>query len=446
MDKADRPAASAEVTTIFALSSGVLPAGLAVVRMSGPAALNVALALTGRSRLVARHMHFGTFTAGNGQVIDTGMTVFFPSPRSATGEDCVELHVHGSRAVLRRLLDELSAYPGLRPAAPGEFTRRALENGRIDVFEAEALADLIEAETEAERQFAIGHAGQRHRLLYSSWRERLLTVRALLEADIDFSDQDDLSSPVSLGVRPVLEDLLRELDGHRHAYRKAHILKSGLDVVIVGPPNAGKSSLLNTLADRDLAIVSTRSGTTRDLIEATLAFDGFKVRMTDTAGIQVTSDEIERMGMERASNRAAEADLVIYLDDGRGEDIGLDELEGARVIRVRSKVDLPGPPPVPGSLCISTVTGEGIGELIGIIVDRARDAAPRAGELIPWSARHKKQLSRAAIYLGSAISTDQAELVAEDLRGATASLSRLIGDLDVEQMLDAIFSRFCIGK
>jgi len=429
--------------TIFALSSGALPAGIAVVRLSGPNVRSALAEMTGK----VPEPRVATFTdirARDGSVIDRGLTLFFPGPASFTGEDVAELNLHGSRAVVARLLEELANVPGFRSAEQGEFTKRAFLNGKMDLTEAEALGDLIEAETEAQRRFAMMNSAGGQRLLYESWRARLIHARAMLEADLDFSDQEDVPGSVAETIRSDLEELARGIEEHIAGFRRAEILRSGFDVVIVGPPNAGKSSLLNALARREVAIVSDEPGTTRDLIEVSLDLDGIKVRVTDTAGLRHATGKVEAIGIERARKRAEKADLVVQLHDlSAGNSI--DVISGALI--VGSKCDLVRAPWFEG-LRISARSGDGIRLLLDEIARQARLAAGNVNEVLPARSRHVEYLSRAVAFLHDAIAGfgGQVELEAEALRQSADQLGRITGQVDVEDILDVIFSKFCIGK
>lgn len=429
--------------TIFALSSGALPAGVAVVRLSGPMVRPALENLFGRVP-EPRHAAYGRVTGDNGVLIDNGLAFFFPAPASFTGEDVAEFHLHGGRAVVARMLDELSALPGMRSAEQGEFTKRAFLNGKLDLTSAEALADLIESETEAQRRFALSNASGRQRELYDGWRDRLVNARAMLEAELDFSDQEDVPDSVSEPVRRELDTLTREMETHIEGFHRAEILRSGFDVVIVGPPNAGKSSLLNALARRDVALVSDEPGTTRDLIEVSLDLGGIKTRITDTAGIREGAGKVEHMGIERAKTRAGEADLVVQLMDLTNPD-GMRPVEGALV--VGSKCDLPSAVNFEG-LHISVRTGEGLTELLSEIETRAKAASGGVSDVLPAQQRHRELLVRALGHVQDACDRfgAQAELQAEALRLASQEIGRITGQVDVEDILGAIFSRFCIGK
>ena len=384
----------------------------------------------------------------DGSLLDEGLTLFFPGPRSFTGEDCAEFHIHGGRAVVDALLRAICEIEGCRLAQAGEFSRRAFENGKMDLLTAEATADIVTAETEAQRRFAAQNGGGGHAALYAKWRSRLIRARALVEAELDFSDEADVPGSVSDQVWDEVATLRGEVDAHVSGYRKAEMLRDGFDVVLLGAPNSGKSSLLNALARRDAAIVTSEPGTTRDLIEVALDIDGLKVRVTDTAGIRETEGLVERLGIERALARAREAGLVLVLEDVTAP-LPI-EATAQQVMRVGTKIDLLDGRQQASSydFTISCVSGEGLAELLEHIALRARRAAPQAGELIPWRLRHVELLAECARHLDSALgNTDVGlELRSEELRLAATALGRISGAVDVEDLLDVIFGQFCIGK
>jgi tRNA modification GTPase len=393
---------------------------------------------------------FGALRLADGSPLDEGLTLFFPAPRSFTGEDCAEFHIHGGRAVVDALLRAICAIEGCRLAQAGEFSRRAFENGKMDLLTAEATADIVTAETEAQRRFAAQNGEGGHAALYADWRRRLIQARALIEAELDFSDEADVPGSVSDQVWDEVATLRKSIEAHISGYGKAEMLRDGFDVVLLGAPNAGKSSLLNALARRDAAIVTPEPGTTRDLIEVVLDVDGLKVRVTDTAGIRKTDGLVERLGIERALARARTAGLVLVLEDMTAplpiETYGMQQ----RILKVGTKVDLlDGRRDVSRyDFTISCVSCEGLQELLNYVADRARTAAPRMGELIPWRMRHVELLSECAKHLTAALGDADAglELRSEDLRLAANALGRISGAVDTEDLLDMIFGQFCIGK
>lgn len=438
-----------ERDTIVALSSGRLPAGIAVVRISGPKTRFVLETIIG-SVPEPRSARYGTFADGAGTHIDSGITLFFQAPASFTGEDSAELHAHGGKAVVAALLDALCAIEGVRLAEAGEFTRRAFLNGKVDLLKAEALADLVSAETEAQRRFAVLNSHGGHKELYAGWRQRLIHARAMIEAEMDFSDEADVPGSVADQIWADIDRMSGEIQRHIAGFRRAEIIRDGFDVVILGAPNAGKSSLLNALAKRDAAIVTDEPGTTRDLIEVVLDLDGRKVRVTDTAGLREGGGTVETIGIEKAIARARGADLVLLLKDMANPGPVTELPEGLPLLRIGTKYDLlPSEPDSDGyDVCISVASGYGLDRLLQEISNRAEVALGKSVDLIPWRERHVALLSEASKFLESARSAKQAgyELRAEDLRLASERIGRISGAVDVEDLLDVIFSQFCIGK
>jgi tRNA modification GTPase len=434
--------------TIVALSSGHLPAGVAVIRISGPHSRFVTETISG-SLPKARHAAYRTLKRSDGSVLDSGLVLFFPGPASFTGEDVVEFQVHGGRAMVAAMLGALVSFDGVRHAEPGEFTRRAFLNGRLDLTETEALADLINAETEAQRRVAILNAGGAQRDLYAGWRKRLIHARAMIEADIDFADEDDVPGSVADTVWMDVGAILGEITHHIDGFHAAEIIRDGYDVVILGAPNVGKSSLLNALARREAAIVTEEAGTTRDLIEVALDVNGLRVRITDTAGIRSDVGFVEAIGIERARERARSADLVLVLQD-MSEHAPIDmEFGGTSALRIGTKSDLAqGAGEDLYDLTISTKDGRGLAELLAEIGVRAAVAVGSVGEVLPSRARHVELHKGTVDYMQEDTeSTDLAtELRCESLRLASHTLGRIAGTVDVEDLLDVIFSQFCIGK
>jgi tRNA modification GTPase len=438
--------------SIVALSSGRLPAGIAIIRISGPQT-RFALETIAGSVPNPRTAAYRRMRDATGSPIDSGLVLFFPGPNSFTGEDCGELHTHGGKAVVAALLEALTELPRMRLADAGEFTRRAFLNGKLDLLEAEALADLISAETEAQRRLAVHNSDGAQGALYLEWRRRLIHARAMIEAELDFADESDVPGSVADTVWRDTRRLLDDIRAHISGYRKAEMIREGFDVVILGAPNAGKSSLLNTLARRDAAIVSDEPGTTRDLVELALDLDGAKVRLTDTAGIRSGAGKVEAIGIDRAKARAAMADLVLHLVDVEAPtDLSLD-LPGVRLLTIGTKADLLANQDQAGGkdrfdFLVSSLTGEGIPELLAVIAKYATDATGNAGEVLPSRLRHVGLLQETATYLEAALDANDrgVELRADDLRLAADRLGRISGAVDVEDLLDVIFSEFCIGK
>ncbi|MDQ0346867.1 tRNA uridine-5-carboxymethylaminomethyl(34) synthesis GTPase MnmE [Ancylobacter vacuolatus] len=447
--------ASGGADTIAAVSSGSGGA-VAVLRLSGPQAGAVLVALAGRLP-EPRRAHLARLRhPTSGEVLDQGLALWFPGPRSATGEDMAELQIHGGRAVVAAVLGAVLDVPGLRPAEAGEFTRRAFLNGRIDLTEAEGLADLIGAQTEAQRRLAFahafGHLGQR----VEEWRRRLIRAMALIEAGIDFADEDDVPAGARALARPEVEALHAELTAAL-ADRRGALVREGALIAIAGLPNAGKSSLINALAQRDIAIVSDEPGTTRDLLEVALDLDGHKATLVDTAGLREAESKVEAEGIRRARARMAEADLVLWVHDvsaGPAPEAA-PSLETERPLwLVANKIDRAGPAasapaawPV-RSFAISAAGGQGLEELTralgGFIATRAEGEHPA---LI--RARHRASAGEADSHLTLALEQWERlddELLAEELRLAARALGRMTGVIGVEDLLDVVFREFCIGK
>jgi tRNA modification GTPase len=446
--------------TIFALSSGRPPSAIAIVRVSGPLAAAALTSLAGRM-LVPRMATRVLLRDANQTPIDDAVVLWFPGPASATGEDVAEFHVHGGRAVLAALFAALSGLAGVRAAEPGEFTRRAFENGKLDLTEAEALDDLIHADTDRQRRQALrqlkGLLGDRAR----DWRAQITEASALIEAGIDFSDEGDVPAELLAPALTKIETLLGEIQKVLAAQGRSERLRDGLVVAIAGPPNVGKSTLMNQLARREVAIVSPHAGTTRDIIEVQLDLDGYPVTVIDTAGIRETDDPVEQEGVRRARARAAEADLVLWMIDAQHES---DPDQGdAPVWVVRNKIDLdavefgsPGVPPAVGlrrgrggtDLKISASRGDGIPQLMAAVIGFARDYFGSGEDGLIGRQRQRQLLQQTAALLqrSMTVMSEGEELAAEELRAAALSLGRLLGRVDVEDILDAIFRDFCIGK
>ena len=449
-------------STIFALSSAPGRAGVAVVRVSGPnagMALNLMAPKRPKPRYAAgrRIIHPRT-----GEIIDRGVVLWFPAPSSFTGEDVAEFQLHGSTAVIRAVLVALAELPACRPAEAGEFARRAFENGKLDLVEAEGLADLIDAETEAQRRQAIRQAGGALSRLYESWRTRLIEACALVEAAIDFSDEGDVALDAFTQGRTAVAGLDVEIRRHLADGYRGEIVRGGFRVVLVGPPNVGKSSLLNTLARRDAAIVSAEAGTTRDVIEVRLDLAGLAVVVSDTAGIRETTGAVEREGIRRSLERAREAELIIWLTDIHTPAPAIPEQLreiADRILPVVNKTDLAvsdAAPDLPDDMvAISVATGAGLDLLTERIAAIAtarvgEDMVTGDGGLIPalTQDRHRRLLEECRDALVAFLDGDanQTELRAEDLRRAASALGRITGRIDVEDVLDQVFGRFCIGK
>ncbi|MDR6432819.1 tRNA uridine-5-carboxymethylaminomethyl(34) synthesis GTPase MnmE [Brucella pseudogrignonensis] len=435
------------IDTIFALSSGRLPSGVAVVRISGPQVRFVIETIIGAT-IEPRYAAYKTVRARNGDAIDKGLALFFPGPNSFTGEDCAEFHLHGGIAVVEKLLEELSTFPNCRIAEAGEFTRRAFTNGKMDLTIAEGLADLIAAETEGQRRLALQVASGAQRQLYTDWRQRLIRARALIEAELDFADESDVPGSVSVQVWEQLKTLRSEIIRHIEGGKRAAMLRDGLHVVIAGAPNAGKSSLLNFLAGREIAIISEEAGTTRDLLEVKLNLGGIPVYVTDTAGLRETTSQVERIGIERARERVAEADLVLLLEDMQNPIPVSLENGDADIWRVGTKADLVTSDSSNWQYFISTLTTDGLDRLLDALQQFAEARIGLINDAVPTRQRHINLLQSTISEIDIAAEREDLplELRAENMRRASQYLGRITGDVDVEEILDVIFSQFCIGK
>lgn len=433
--------------TIFALSSGRLPSGVAVVRASGPKVRFIIETILG-SGIEPRYAAYKTFRSRNGDAIDRGLALFFPGPHSFTGEDCVEFHLHGGIAVVEKLLQELGEIVGCRIAEAGEFTRRAFTNGKMDLTIAEGLVDLIAAETEGQRRLALQVASGAQRQLYTEWRQKLVRARAFIEAELDFADESDVPGSVSDQVWRSLHALQKEIEQHIASGKRAAMLRDGLHVVIAGAPNAGKSSLLNFLAGREVAIISDEAGTTRDLLEVKLDLNGIPVYVTDTAGLRETESAVEKIGIERARERASEADLILLLEDMNDPmDVTLDEAD-VEIWRIGTKADLTKKQDARWTFYISIKNGSGLDELLASLQSFAETRIGQINDAVPTRQRHINLLRSTLTEIEIAAGRDDLplELRAENMRRASQYLGRITGDVDVEEILDVIFSQFCIGK
>lgn len=431
----------ARAETIFALSTASGRSGVAIIRVSGPNAGYALEKLSGEPKPAVRTAALRRFSGASGE-IDRGLVLWFEGPASFTGEDSVEFHIHGGRAIVEAMLQALSAVGGLRPAEPGEFTRRAVVNGKLDLTRAEALADLIDAETEGQRRQALRQYDGVLYELYEDWRTRLIGAAAWAEAAIDFADEE-IPEAVFEKSRSALGDIIQEIQTHLDDRHRGELVRDGLNLTVIGNPNVGKSSLVNALAKRDVAIVSDIAGTTRDVIEVHLNLGGYLVTLADTAGLRQTSDAIESEGVRRALARARAADLVILLQDGTAAKGAA--FEGADLV-VWNKSDLPWPEPREG-LTLSLKTGEGLDVLVAALTEKVRQKLETSAEAPPITrARHRHALEEAVAALARARAVSEPELMAEDVRLAMRAIGRITGKVDVEDLLDVIFRDFCIGK
>ncbi len=459
MTSAFAPAAGAR-STIFARASGAGRAGVAVYRLSGPGSFEIAAALTG-GLTPPRIASLRTVRDGAGDAIDEGLVILFPGPASFTGEDVAEFHLHGSLAVERALFDALIAL-GARPAEAGEFTRRALINGKLDLAEVEGLADLLDAETALQRKAALGQLGGRLSALAEGWRSRLVAIMAPLEAEIDFPDEEGVPAEIAARAAPEIEAMLAELETVRAGARRARAARDGVKIAVVGAPNAGKSSLLNALAGSDRAIVSDLPGTTRDIVEARLDLGGTLATLFDTAGLRdLPADAVEAEGIRRTRIKMEQADLRIlvvdvsretsYLEAGARYDLGYD-LSDEKDLVVFNKVDanplFVAPNVSRETFSLSALTGAGVPVLLKRLTEIAGELSALSVDAGLTRVRHEEAVNEAIGHLEAARAKIAAapELAAEDIRLAARALGTITGAVGVEDILAAIFSSFCIGK
>jgi len=426
--------------TIFALSSGQPPAAVGILRISGPGAGHALKSLTGGlpEPRVASLSKITDMVSG--ELLDSALCLWFPGPNSATGEDLAEIHCHGGRAVIRAIEAALEQIDGLRRAEPGEFTRRAFTHGKMDLAEAEGLSDLLFAETELQRKAAVRNAGGALSRKVDDWQQQILQLSAQVEAELDFSDEDDVApeqaAMVQNAARPLVEEMRNLL-----ARPRAEKLRDGIRVVLGGPPNSGKSTLLNALVEREAAIVSDIAGTTRDVIEVPIALGGIPFLFIDTAGVRESGAEtIEQIGIDRAHQQFAAADIILWLGD-EGQGPGADGL-----VEVSSRSDHPDhSPKASGSFTLSPVSGQGMDALVDYLVTRAKDILPD-GDQVSVNARQADRLTAASESLAAMIDEPDYLIVAEHLRMARKALDEITGKASTEDMLDGLFGKFCIGK
>lgn len=446
--------------TIFALSSGAGRAGVAVIRISGPGAGSALEALAGRLP-PPRLATLGRLRdPGDASPLDDALILWFPGPQSYTGEDVAELHVHGGTAVVAAMLDVLGRQPGLGMAEPGDFTRRAFLSGKLDLTGAEGLIDLIDAETQAQRRQALRQSDGRLGRLYDGWRERLTGLLAHFEAAIDFPDEE-LPDTLEDAVQGDILGIAKELTLHLEDNQRGERLRDGIYIAILGPPNVGKSSLLNLLSRRDAAIVSAQAGTTRDVVEVRLDLGGYPVILADTAGLRDSTDAIEAEGVRRARMHAGFSDLklVVFDSTAEGHESAVAEAAGlidGDTIVVRNKIDLLSgkgrPRSAPGgdkalAICdLSVLTGDGVERFLKVLCDAVVARIGQASTPVITRARHREAVRSCCDALDRALGAGEAALAAEDLRLAVRALGRITGAIDVEDLLDVIFRDFCIGK
>jgi tRNA modification GTPase len=435
--------------TIFAMVTAPGRAAVAICRVSGPCTREALARLAGgvpapRHAQLARLLH-----PESGEAIDDGLVLFFPAPRSYTGEDCAELQVHGGIAISRALVDVLGSM-GLRPAGPGEFTRRAFLNDKLDLAQAEGVADLVDAETEFQRRQALrqleGHLSRQ----VEEWRRGLISLGALVEAELDFADEGDVGVLITKNIIAEVIQLRNQMHQALRSAHNAERTRDGLRVVIAGAPNAGKSTLLNALARRDVAIVSQHPGTTRDALEVRLDLGGYPMMMTDTAGLRESADPVERIGVDRAFARAEAADLVLWLVEPGSDAVTPPGFAGpVTVWTVATKCDIGAPVPTLAKLAISAATGAGLDRLEDALERFAGETLEIGGEVPALTReRHRQAMTTACEALGRIVESSSLppEIVAEEIRVAQQAVGRIAGRVDVEDVLGEIFGRFCIGK
>ena len=432
--------------TIFAPATASGKAGVAVIRVSGPFALESIKQMTAIKTPVPRKAMFSEIHTPDGTAVDNGLVLYFPCPNSFTGEDVVEFQTHGGRAIISAVLSGLAQIDGFRPAGRGEFTRRAVENGKMDLTAAEGLADLVDAETEQQRKQALRQMSGALAKIYEDWHDRLLHVLAWMEAYIDFPEEE-IPENVSADVRGKIAGLMSEIQVHLNDGRRGEKLRDGFQIAIIGAPNAGKSSLMNRLAQRDVAIVSSTAGTTRDIIEVRLDINGYPVIVADTAGLRDTDEEIEAEGVRRAKARAEEADLVLWLSDAlKGKNnTETEKIDSEKIFCIMNKADQ-AEPQNDDNIWISAKTGQGIDVLLDRIGRFVEEKMALREEPSLTRLRHRKALEECLQCLNSSLKAPEIELMTEDLRMAMRSLGKITGQVQVEKLLDVIFKDFCIGK
>ena len=431
--------------TIFAPATAAGRSAVAVVRLSGPATTGAVRALAGRLP-APRRAGVRRLKDGQGGAIDEALVLWFPGPASYTGEDCAEFHVHGGQAVVGALLEALGAL-GIRLAEPGEFTRRAFENGKLDLAQAEGVADLIDSETDAQRRQALEQLGGRLSAVQAAWREALTGALAMFEAAVDFPDEE-VPADVASRARPILEGLIAELDAAAADADRGNRVREGFRIALLGAPNAGKSTLMNALVERDAAIVTATPGTTRDVIEVPLVLAGYKVILADTAGIRATNDEIEAEGVRRAEAWGRTADFRIWLVDGYGDPhptVPPGMRQGDLILLTKRDLG-EGHPGLPGSPFTAKSPND-VAWVKGLLEEAVVEALSGAEQPTATRLRHRELLTEASARLKQALSHEESlELAAEDVRLAARALDRITGRIDPEQVLGRIFSTFCIGK
>lgn len=435
--------------TIFAPATGVGRAAISIIRLSGPACDKTLEALVRGALPAARRAALKTLRHPvTGEELDRALVIRFPAPHSFTGEDMAELQITGGRAVLAGIFEALAHLADMRPAEPGEFALRAFENARLDLSQVEGLADLVDAQTQAQRRQALRIAGGALTRESEAIRTFVLEAMAQIEAQIDFSDQEDVDADGLRRARQLAETAARRIEQTLVSAQSGERLRDGFNVVIAGPPNVGKSTLMNAIARRDVSIVSPTPGTTRDPIEIQLDLRGFPVNLVDTAGIRDTDDPIEKEGIARARRRADEADLTLWLSEGPAAEAAASSGNQSPVISVRTKIDLAAKISSPGMIAVSARTGDGIDRLLDAVADVAEERFTGQGVALITLTRHRLAFEEALAHLERLLAQQDAapEFIAEDLRLAARALARIAGRIDVEEVLGEIFSRLCIGK
>ncbi len=444
---------SVSQSTIFALSSAAGKAGVSIIRISGQLTLDCLGQFCGKVPQPRYASLQKILDPNTGEVIDQGLVLWFPGPNSFTGEDCAEFQVHGSNAVIAKLLECLSTLNNFRMAEPGEFARRAFENGKLDLTQVEGLADLINSDTEIQRKQAVMQSSGYLAKLYTDWRYQLVESMTLLTAAIDFSDEEDIATDILKNVKPKVKHLYQQILGHTDDGHRGEILRDGYQVVLAGVPNVGKSSLLNALARREAAIVSDEAGTTRDIIQVSLDLEGFPILVMDTAGLRSTTSEVEREGIRRTIKHANDANMILWLIDAHKPSPKIpDDFAGhPNIVLVYNKIDLmeeAGLNKLDDGLHLSLKTNIGINQLIKHITSAAKTKIGSINSPVISRQRYRSDLKNCLAHLKVFLENDieQTELRAEDLRLAANSIGRITGDIDVEDLLDHLFSEFCIGK
>ncbi len=432
--------------TIFALSSAYGKAGVSVFRISGPASKEILTTLTHGKKFTPNKMFYtGIYNPKNDDLLDTCMAVFFKSPHSYTGEDTIELFTHGSIAIVDILYKVLGSFKNTRLATPGEFTKQAFLNGRLDLTQVESIADLIEAQTESQRKLALKNANGDEAKLYNQWRQELVKILAWYEASIDFSD-DEMPKDVIEQSNKMLHDLINDMKKHISTSQIATRIKQGLNIAIIGKPNVGKSSLFNKIIGENKAIVSSIAGTTRDVIDATLDIEGFKVNLSDTAGLnEKTTDKIEKKGIQKANKIAKLADIKLYVIDNI-KNLDYKKVDNDTIILL-NKIDKKHNMNIDKNIIpISVKTGENFNTFWKVLIKKIKEKMSFSNDITMSQQRYKEALNTTILELDNAIKTQQIDLKTEHIRLATETIGSITGEVYFNELLDEIFSTFCLGK